>query len=444
MARPTNWSPLADSDPVPGDTTAIRAEASRMRTVASTIREQVTKLRSIGKDPTLCGKYVVELRSGADDLAGKLEKTAGRYEKVSGHLDGWANDLDQAQADSVVALNMAKPADEVLNRQYVSAPKKAEDMTPAERRAEQDRKDAETAANAQLDAAKAKLRSAVDFRDTREDQVATWIREAIDDAVEDSWWDNVKDFVDKYADVIKVVIDVLSYVATALAIVAMFIPGLNVIVLALTIAVVLGRTLLALTGNASWMDVLVDAIGLLPVVGKLGGKLLKGANTAAKTSATAASRAKVAQNLARSSSTRKALGKTLNSRTASAAQKRAARRQIDALKKAARRDVPKVPQDLPKSGRLAKILHQNDTGALEQLRNVNRIADRFPGAVTTGTKAKAWAGYLAESGTSGFATAADYGDKIFGSSDMIPGKAYNEDYNNFKGDTWKAEVGSTW
>lgn len=447
MARPVDWQPLADHDPVPGDTATIRDEARRMADIGSTIRDQVRKLRSIGKDGTLKGQYAEKLRSAAGDLAGKLDKTAGRYEKVSGHLRTWADELDHAQRDSITALDMAKEADRTLSKTEVTASdgaKKPEDMTPQERQQEQDRKDAYNAANGRLQAARTKLRGAVGHRDTHEAKVAKWIREAIDDDVEDSWWDNVKDFVDKHAKLIKVLTDILSWIATAVAIISMFIPGLNVLVflVAAGILVVLARSLLAATGNASWMEVVMDSIGLVTLgAGRIGMAALKGANTAVKGAAVVARRGQVAAKLAGSSAQRQALGKVLSSRTASAAAKRSARAQLDALKKAARHSAPAVPQNLPSVGRLGKVLNLGDTEGLSMLRNVGRIADRFPGVSDGG---RAGLGYAASVGANWAGTAADLGDKALGNSDLFPDKPYNHGYNDWKGSTWQKPVGSTW
>lgn len=71
------------------------------------------------------------------------------------------------------------------------------------------------------------LGRATSARDSDADTAAGPIKRSIDDDVKDGWWDNVSDFVDKYADIIKIVIDVISWVATAVAIISLFIPGLT-------------------------------------------------------------------------------------------------------------------------------------------------------------------------------------------------------------------------
>ncbi|KRV50884.1 hypothetical protein AQ490_13100 [Wenjunlia vitaminophila] len=445
MARPTDWRPLADQDPVPGNPQSIREESSRMSDIGVIIRDQVNKLRQIGKDSTLKGKYANELRTAASDLAGKLDKTAGRYEQVSGHLSTWASELEHAQSLSIQALNMA-PSQNAVDTAGAKPSKKTEDMTKEEREAEQTRKDAAKKTNEALEAAKSKLREATSHRDKKEDEIAGKIRKSIDDDVEDSWWDNVKDFVDKYADVIKIVIDVISWVATAVAIIAMFVPGLNVVMFLLIagLIVVAGRSLLAATGNASWMEVAVDTFGLLTMgVGRAGMAALKGANATAKASSIAARRGMVKAAMRNSSAQRQQLGRVLNSKTASAAQKRAAKAQIDALKRQARRGAPSVPMSpTPVGGKLAKVLNQGDTEGVALLNNVNRMANRFPEAVTTVNKARLGYGTAQAANWGGLGV--DLGDKTFGNADSMPFKPYNEGYNDWKGSTWQAPVGSTW
>lgn len=47
MGRPTDWQPLADSDPVPGDPAGISSEAAHLSGVAQMIQGQVAQLHKI-------------------------------------------------------------------------------------------------------------------------------------------------------------------------------------------------------------------------------------------------------------------------------------------------------------------------------------------------------------------------------------------------------------
>lgn len=102
----------------------------------------------------------------------------------------------------------------------------------------------------------------------------------------DSWWDGFASFVDEFAGIIKAVCSALEVIATILAVIALFIPGLDIIValaIAATALALIGRTLLAATGNGSWTDVALDAVALLTFgAGRIAGSLAEGAEAASR------------------------------------------------------------------------------------------------------------------------------------------------------------------
>lgn len=272
MGRPTDWAPLAGSDPVPGDPAHVAAEASHLASVAQEIQQQVTRLRAISNDHTyLKGAYVGKLKSASSDVASTLEKVVGRYQKVSGALRSWVPALEYAQSESLKALAEAQDA---YARQQQNKPpsspsspqSNSQPPTPAQQQADQARKRAYDQASSDLAAARQRLDNAVGYRDSNAKARASDIKHAIDDGVADSWWDRFKDFISKYAWLLKDIATVLEVAATVLAIVALFIPGLDIIVIlaiAVTAAALLIRTTLAATGNGSWLDVALDAFALL-------------------------------------------------------------------------------------------------------------------------------------------------------------------------------------
>jgi hypothetical protein len=113
-----------------------------------------------------------------------------------------------------------------------------------------------------LAAARSRLRNAINHRDANAEARAADIRDGIDDGVADSRW---ADVVDKYAWLINDICTALEVVATALTVVALLIPGLNVIVIAAisaTALALIGRTMLAAAGDGSWIDVALDVFAL--------------------------------------------------------------------------------------------------------------------------------------------------------------------------------------
>ena len=101
MARPTDWSPLADSDPVPGDPQRISEQAARLASAAQQIQGQVSQLRAIeaGQSEER-GLHVDKLKSASADVAGSLEQVVGRYQKTSSALSAWIPELEYAQSQS--------------------------------------------------------------------------------------------------------------------------------------------------------------------------------------------------------------------------------------------------------------------------------------------------------------------------------------------------------
>jgi multidrug efflux pump subunit AcrA (membrane-fusion protein) len=282
MGRPADyeWKPLDyDIDPVPGDPTRITDEANHLSSVASQITSQVATLRKIAGDNVECGQHAEVIRSSAGDLADQLDKVVGRYQKVSSALKGWIPDLEKAQSWSLQALNQAEGPYKQLN-QTVALPS-GNKLTAQQKQDIQNYHTAMNKAQGELDAAKTLLHKATKLRDDSGSHCAGVIKSACDDSMKDSWWDKFKNWVSQYAGIIKDICTVLEIIATILAIVALFIPGLDIIVIlgiAATALALVGRTMLAATGNGSWFDVALDAFALLTFgMGKVVGSLMKGA-----------------------------------------------------------------------------------------------------------------------------------------------------------------------
>lgn len=264
MGRPTDWTPLGcDSDPVPGDPGRISQEAAHLSTVARQISDQVAALRKIVGGGVEVGQHADKIRSSSSDLADQLDKVVGRYQKVSAALTKWVPDLEQAQAQSITALNQAEGPHKKLNTTVVLP--SGSNLTAQQKQDITNYHNSMNAAQDQLNAAKALLTRAVNFRDQQASHYAGVINSAIDDGVKDSWWDKFKDWVDRNSGWLKALASVLGDIVAVLAVICLFIPGVDLLIIAaiaLTAVLLVIHTMLAATGNGSWFDVALDVIGI--------------------------------------------------------------------------------------------------------------------------------------------------------------------------------------
>jgi hypothetical protein len=270
MARPSDWSPLASSDPVPGDPQRISQETAHLASVAQEISGQVARLRAIASGQSVeKGLHVEKLKSASADVAGSLDKVVGRYRKTSAALAGWVPELEYAQSQSLKALAAAQDA---AGRQRANQPitrPSGYQETPADKQADQTRASALSQADADLAAARRMLDAASSYRDQKGSDTRNKIENAIHDGVADSWWDRFKGFIGQYSSWIANICTLLELLATALAVICLFIPGLDIIdallliALGATLLATIGRGVLAATGNGSWLDFALDVLALV-------------------------------------------------------------------------------------------------------------------------------------------------------------------------------------
>jgi hypothetical protein len=280
MGRPPGyqWQPLGlDADPVPGDPQAISAETAHLASVAATITGQVAAMHKIASENTETGQHAETIRTAARRQAASLQAVATRYARVSSALSGWVPELEQAQAMSIRALNEAEVPYAALNRS-VTLPS-GPDLTDAQKQQITDHQASMRRAQEQLDAARVLLTRATTLRDTQAAYYAAKINQASNDSLTDheSLWGDITGFfghighavdqdVKDVAWIIKDACEVLEIAAAILAAVALFATGVGWLLAAafiLTGAALLGRTLLAATGNGSWLDVASDSVSLL-------------------------------------------------------------------------------------------------------------------------------------------------------------------------------------
>ncbi len=349
MSRPADWSPLAGADPVPGDPEVVHAVAKRCRDAAVEIAEQAANLRRLARADGWIAEAAGPFREQATSTADKLDQAHGRYAAVASSLTSYEPVLREAQRDSLAALEQARTAQEQARRAAAQAPTGTlpADATDEQREARRLQQQGSDWTQAAADAGMSHARTLLDRAEADRDQAAGRARDAIlevvnHDGLKDSRWEKFKHWVHDNAGWISKISEIASWVATGLMIVALFIPGVNLIALAalaLTLVSLAGHSMLAASGEGSWIDVGFDVLALATLgAGKVLGRGAKAAQTAnrAQAARAATSSARSAA-LAGSSAERTALGRVLASRTSSAAARRGARAEIAALKAAARR-----------------------------------------------------------------------------------------------------------
>jgi hypothetical protein len=422
--RPVDWHPLAEKDPIPGDPEDIRDEVRRMKDLASTLRDQAAILRKAADGDALQGKYADKIREKSGELEKRFRETAGRYERVVGDLGSWANELEgfQERADGV--LRAAKQADE----EHAAEVKKKE----AEVKKDGERKTSEESdPNSHLAPYHKQLNQVISDRNSRAQHYAENIDKDISDIIKDSKWENFKDWVHEHAETIKTVVEILSWAATIIGVIALlFTPVgwlatlITVTTLSLTALVGVGHTLLALSGDGNWADVAMDVFALATL--GFGSVAMKGVKAAATTLKTASR----AGRFQRYSNLRKLLDKNIMRYGTDSARGAKAVRAKDALRQIGAKETR------PGTTRLERLL-SGEAEVASASKFAKSMRAEFGGNPDVVKAADAMdkaarnfrANYLA-------ATAVDLGDKA---GEKLGGEAYGD----IK-DVLTREVGSRW
>ncbi|MFF3460906.1 hypothetical protein [Streptomyces sp. NPDC002619] len=443
--RPRDWHPLADSDPVPGDPEEIRDEVKHMVSVAEKLRAQAKLLCGIKSDNELKGKYAGKLREESEVLEKHLREVAERYEHVHGHLTNWANELEDFQADADKVLANAKKEQEELEAD--KAKKESGDKGTAQ--------PSEGAAEADpLQKFRTQLDRITGDRDERAAHYARKIGGQLNDVIKDSWWDNTKGWFHDHAKGIKQILDGLGWVATIAGIVAIWIPGLNFLVLGIAILTILTRSMLVTTGDASWTDLAFDVGGLLLMgIGRGGLAALKGANKVTSAAAQTSRTAGLKAGLRAHKGMLDDLGKAMANSQDDVSRKFFSDLRNYTLKKISR-DTGLVAKGPTEVSTVSKWLHLGDDEAASLFGQLRANKGAFPNAVAGGASSLGHAGYAASMAAAYGGMGVDVMDKALSQSDsigwlaekgLLPGdKPYNEDYNTWKGSGWMPAPDTHW
>ncbi|MFD9204690.1 hypothetical protein ACFVZM_00210 [Streptomyces sioyaensis] len=429
--RPVDWHPLAEKDPVPGDPEDIRDEVRKMKDTASTLRDQARILRKAADGDALQGKYADKIREKSGDLEKHFRETAGRYERVLGDLRNWANDLEgfQERADGI--RKAAKHADE----HHAAEVKKKE----AEAKKDGKEKPEDSDPDSHLASYRRQLNDVISERDTRAEHHANNIGDDIRDVIKDSSWDDFKDWVHGNADTIDTVCEVLSWAATIIGVLALvFTPVgwiatlVTVATVGLTVAVGVGHTMLALSGDGAWTDVAMDVFALATL--GFAPMALRGVKTATQT-LKATSRA---ARFGRYTNLRKLLNKNVMRYGLNSERGAQASRGLKNLRGIGSKETT------PGTTRMGRLLG-GDEEVVSATRFARRMRAEFSGNAAIGDAADAVqkAARLSH-GIYGAATGVDFGDKLVG---IALGDTYDgakDSLDNGVKDVLTRESGSAW
>jgi hypothetical protein len=279
--RPGSWHLLGvDSDPLPGDEYDVSSESTHYGDTAQAIRDQVSRLRQIASGSNeLVGKYAPALEDSAKDLADHLDDAQGRFDTVAEQLKIWAPVLSDGITRTGSLLHEAESAQSAIDaNQAPDTPVDKKDDTAVQ--ADQQRGNRLSGAQGDLNGVQARFNDLMASIHGTADSVGKKITDAAHDGLKDSWWDaHVRKFIHDHAGLIKLIADVLTWIATAI-IIAIVIVGTGGLGLALllTAGALLLHSVLAMNGDGSWVDVGLDLFALVTLGS---GKLLsEGARTA--------------------------------------------------------------------------------------------------------------------------------------------------------------------
>jgi hypothetical protein len=387
MARPKDWQPLRESDPVPGDPEGIRDQVKHMKKIADYLRTQAAALTAMANADNLKGKYAEKLGEDSRGLGRKLDEAEDRYREVKGHLSNWANELEEFQRKADKALTDAKEAQRIIDS-HADKPKDSAGSDKKKEKGSDDQPEEDPAlkqAKEDLEDARKRLSTVEGDYQERAGHFASRIRSSIDDDMKDSWWTDFKAWVAD-AEWLKKWTERLSWLATIAGVVAMFIPVVGWIALGLTIAVTLSHITMAATGNGSWFDVVMD-IGALKMArnGLKAAKAIKGLQQSSrKTASGLADAQKAGQSAqrnanARSNATkasRKRGGTSGNKRNAAKARKLNMEAKNRAAGKKAAAEVREA--EMPQATARDKVSTIGDAQLSRQMKDIKKWRDEYP------------------------------------------------------------------
>ncbi|MFL6077417.1 MAG: putative T7SS-secreted protein [Mycobacteriales bacterium] len=108
--RPTDWDPVAGSDPTPGNAEALFNLSEKFKRIAATVEQQAEMLEQVNKDEFWEGKSAEAFEEKRKDAVEKLKLVHTRYQTVGEALHTFHTAVTGAQGQADDALDKAKTA----------------------------------------------------------------------------------------------------------------------------------------------------------------------------------------------------------------------------------------------------------------------------------------------------------------------------------------------
>ncbi|MEW2524928.1 hypothetical protein [Streptomyces sp. NPDC047071] len=280
-ARPRDWQPLADSDPVPGDPDRVEELGRKLRRTADELERQVRHLKAAAEVTSWDSEAGSEFRGRAKKCRGRLEAAHRRYraaadaigDRIVDHGGDYESNATAPAGTYVTELHRAQKIADIARREARDAQERGgaarqglDGDVGRRRKAELEQQEQE--AGDALDAARAKLREARRIRDA----AARRARDALDDAVpDDSLKDGLRDRFAAFVARVAAVTEVIAKWAGLAALAVGWIPAIGQGLAGLLGAVSMAATLTGIActatqvamGDKEWTELAWSAAGLL-------------------------------------------------------------------------------------------------------------------------------------------------------------------------------------
>lgn len=256
-----------------GDPVAVQDMAQRYHQIATAISDAASTLKRLdGSDSE--SKAVTAFLKKAGDLADKLGRAEGRYSGTGDALSEYATALTSAldEASSATRLHDQSESEAQSSSRsqdrYQDLANSATDpdqQTEYQTLADTQRSRAD-GARADATRAASTMRAAVEGLDAAAQRAIAKIDDSVDDGLNDSGWDDFKQWMKDNDEWISVVVKIAQFAGTVLAIAALLFPltsWLGALALGVMIFGTAADVTKAAAGTGSWGDVALDAFGLV-------------------------------------------------------------------------------------------------------------------------------------------------------------------------------------